>query len=143
MKKLSIVAFLAILSAVQGSVHGQGRTLGKMFVKASPAIVDGKEFPDREREDSVVDVKKYVPTKYENNKFVLAESEEDADYLLVVVERSRASTRKIELRGTISFKENGQWKPGTRLTGLANNVWRVAAENLVNDAAKWVRAQNK
>lgn len=146
MKRFTIVvAVFAILSALEASsVYAADENLGKIFIKASSTTLDGQEFQDREKEDSVKDLKKFVPTKPESNKFVLVENEQEADYLLVVVERSSGVTgRGIELRATISVKENGQWKPGARVNGIANGVWRAAAERLVNDAAKWVREQQK
>ena len=135
---------VAVLSAKASSVHAADKTLGKIFIKASSTTIDGHEFQDREKEDSAKDLKNFVPNKSESNKFVLVENEQDADYLLIVVERSSAvAGRGIELRATISVKENGQWKAGARVNGIANGVWRAAAERLMNDAAKWVREQQK
>ena len=145
MKTLIIVAVFAILSAPQDpSGDTADQSLGKIFIKASSTTVNGQEFQDREKEDSVKDLKGFVPAKYKPHKFLLAENEQDADYLLIVVERSSAvQGRGIELGATISVKENGQWKAGARLTGIARGVWRAAAERLMNDAAKWVVERGK
>jgi hypothetical protein len=145
MKKLTIVAVFTVLSAIQASsVYAADKILGKIFIKASSTTVDGQEFQDREKEDSVKDLKNYVPKKPESNKFFLVENEQDADYLLIVVERSsQVAGRGVELRATISVKQNGQWKAGARVNGIDNGAWRAAAERLINDAAKWVREQQK
>ena len=141
--KFTIVALFSVLSALQGSLgYAADESLGKIFIKASTTTVNGQEFQDREKEDSVKDLKGFVPKEYKPRKFLLVENELDADYLLIVIERSSAvQGRGIELRATISVKENGQWKAGARLNGTANGVWRAAAERLMNDAAKWVVEQ--
>lgn len=137
MKKTLIAVVVVVFSFVQvSSLHAADKKLGKIFIKATSATVDGKEFPDQEKEDSVKDLKKKA------DKFVVVDSEADADYLLVVVERNRAGD-KIEVRATLSVKENGEWKPATLLTGPANRVWSVAAERLMKEAAKWAESRAK
>ncbi len=145
MKRLTIVAVFAVLSAFPvSSGYAADESLGKIFIKASSTTINGQEFQDREKEDSAKDLKGFVPNKYKPHKFLLAENEQDADYLLIVVERSSAvQGRGIELRATISVKENGQWMAGARLNGVANGIWRAAAERLMNDAAKWVVERGK
>ena len=138
MKKTVISVIVAVFSFVQvPSLHAADKRLGKLFIKATSATFDGKEFPDQEREDSVKDLKETA------GKFVVVDSEADADYLLVVVERNRVGDHKNEVRATLSVKENGEWKPGTRLTGSANGVWSIAAERLMKEATKWAEARAK
>ncbi len=137
MKKITTVTLFAVVLALQAwSLYGADRKLGNIFIKATSTTVDGKQFQDQEMEDSVKDLKKNA------DKFDVVESEKEADYLLVVVERSRLA-KYIEVRATLSFKENGEWKPGARLTGAANRVWSLAAERLMKDAVKWVEARRK
>jgi hypothetical protein len=127
-----VIAFCSIASTF--AMQGRDQKLGKLFITAASALVDGKEFSDDERQDSAKDLKKC------SKKFTLVDTEADADYLLVVVERSRLA-KYIEVKGALSVKENGEWKPAVRLTGAANSVWSIAAEHLMKDAEKWVEAR--
>ena len=107
---------------------------GKLFIKASPAVVDGQEFfNDKGREDSVKDLKERA------GNFVVVGSEKEADYLLVVVERSKNGDKVAEIKATISYKENGQWKPGARLTGNSYS-WSMAARRVSISPLQWGRA---
>lgn len=137
MKKLTIIVAFAVLSALQASPLYAGDKLGKLFIKASPAVVDGQEFfNDKGREDSVKDLKERA------GNFVIVDSEKEADYLLVVVERSKNGDKVAEIKATISYKENGQWKPGARLTGSSYS-WSMAARRVVGQANDWVEARGK
>ena len=115
------------------SLHAADQKLGKVFIKATSANVDGQQFADQAMEDTVKDLKRRA------DKFVVVDSEKDADYLITVIERFRNPTR-VEVKATISYKENGQWKPGTRLTGAANS-WTVAAVRVLKQAEDWVTTQ--
>lgn len=135
MKKLAIVAVFAVLSALQSSPLYAGEKLGKVFIKASPTTVDGQQFPDQGKEDSVKDLKERA------GEFIVVDSEKEADYLIVVVGRGKNSNRA-EISATLSFKRNGQWKPGTRLTAIASS-WGMAARRIMGQANDWVEAQGE
>ena len=135
MKKLAIVVAFVVLSALQASPLYAGEKLGKLFIKASVATVDGQQFTDQSKEESVEDLKS------RNSKFVIVDSEKEADYLIVVVERNRAGNKN-ELKATLSSKQNGQWKPGAGLTGIAD-TWRLAARKVMGQANDWVEAQGE
>lgn len=135
MKKLSIVVAFAVLSAFQASPLYAAEKLGKVFIKASSTTVDGQTFTDQGKEESVGDLKS------RNSKFVIVDSEQEADYLIIVVERNRVGNKN-ELKATLSFKQNGQWKPGAGLTGIAD-TWRLAARRVMGQANNWVEARGE
>lgn len=134
-KQLAIVVAFAVLSTFQASPLYAGDKLGKLFIKASVATVDGQQFTDQGKEDSVKDLKERA------GKFILVDSEKEADYLLLVVERKRNSG-KSEIAATLSFRNDGQWKPGTRLVVDAN-TWSYAATRLMVQVNGWVKGQGK
>jgi len=136
MKKLTLVVAFAALSALQVSPLYAGEKLGKVFIKASSSIVDGQQFADQDKEDSVKDMKERA------GKFVVVDSEKEADYLVIVVERNRRDSVKVELVATISFKQNGQWKPGTRLIASSNGAG-MAARRMMGQVNDWVEARGK
>lgn len=136
MKKLSIVVAFTVLSTLQASpLYAGDPKLGKLFIKAAPATVDGQQFPDQGREDSVKDLKERA------GKFVVVDNEKEADYLLIVVERSKKSSGG-EIIVTLSFKQNGQWKPGTRLTASSSGRG-LAARRIMSQANDWVEAREE
>ncbi len=137
MKKPFNVAFAVLGVAFLLSLFYTGEKIGKVFIRTSSTMVDGLPLVDQELEDSVKDMKKKA------NKFVVVDSEKEADYLLVVTERNRVDN-KSELRATLSSKENGQWKAATRLTTSdAHMSWTFAAERIMKGAAEWVEARGK
>lgn len=131
MKKLIIVVAFTVLSALQLSPLYAGEKLGKVFLKASAIVIDGQRVPDQGLEDSISDLKKRA------GKFEIVDNEKDADYLLVVVERSQK-----ELVATISFKQNGQWRIGSRLTADAKS-WGMAARRIMGQAGDWVESRGE
>jgi hypothetical protein len=136
MKKFAIVTVFAVLSALQVSPLYAGDKLGKLFIKASSTIVDGQEFTDKAMEDTVQDMKRTA------DRFEIVDSEKEADYRLTIVSRGKNSF-KAEIKATLSYKENGQWKPGAMLTGLSSRTWTIAANQVVKDAADWIQNRGK
>ncbi len=137
MKKLAIVVAFAVLSALQSSPLYAAEKLGKVFIKASSATVDGREFfNDKGREDSVKDLKERA------GRFEIVDNEEEADYLIVVVDRSKDSNKVAEIKATISFKQDGKWKPGAQLTASSYS-WSMAARKIVGQANDWVEARGE
>lgn len=101
----------------------------------STTTVEGQEFVDRGKEDSVKDMKSRV------GKFVVVDSEKEADYLIIVIQRNRVGNKN-ELKATLSFKGDGQWKPGASLTGVADS-WGLAARRVMGQASDWVEHREK
>lgn len=131
-----VVVVFGILAAFQVSaVYAGDQKLGKIFIKAAATTVDGQVFSDKGREDSVKDLRERA------GDFVAVNDEKEAEFLLVIVGRVKNSN-KAELSVTLSFKEDGQWKPGTRLTAEANS-WSMAARRIMGQASDWVNEQKQ
>ena len=151
MKRRLFVAFLActLIVLTDVSTGAADQPLGKLFIKAAKAKVDGQDFADQELEDSVKDLKKRA------NKFLLVEDESQADFLLVVVKREtkagqpslmkHKTPRNVnDLHATISIKENEGWKPGVQLsTNGCCQFWTDAASKIMSEAEKWAKLQEK
>ena len=140
MRSFSIVAFFAVLTVLSASaVQAADKKLGKIFIKAATSEVNGQQFPDATLEDTVKDMKKRP------GNFTLADSESEADFLLVVVERKATAmsgqmASKVVL-ATLSVRDGAGWKPATKLqSGVRNVVWSVAADNVIKQAADWVKS---
>ena len=131
MKKLIIIVVFTVLSALQSSSLYAGEKLGKAFIKAASATIHEHQVPDQGLEDSVDDLKKRA------GKFEVVDNEKDADYLLVVVDRSQK-----ELVAEMSFKQNGQWMIGVRLANDAKS-WGMAARRIMGQANDWVESRGK
>lgn len=130
-----IVAFFGIISVLQASaLYADNQKLGKIFIRAAVPTIDGQQFPDKGREESVKDLRKRA------GNFIVVDDESEADYLLVLVERNRRDSVKVELVSTISYKEDGQWKPGGRLTASSNGAG-MAARRMMGQASDWVRGE--
>jgi hypothetical protein len=140
MRNLSIVAVFAILTVLSGATaQAADQKLGKIFIKAATSEVNGQQFPDAALQETVTDMKKRP------GKFVSADNESDADFLLVVVERKavavsgQAASKTI--LATLSIREGPAWKPGTKLqSGVRNIFWGVAADDVIKQAGAWVKA---
>jgi len=134
-QKLSIVVVFAVLAASQGAIDSRAADkLGKILIKAATHEVNGQQFPDQALEDSAKDLRK------KSGGFVLAQDEADAEYLLVVVER----TEKF-VYAALSFKEGDSWKPAARLSGDTGRYvcWSCAAGDIMGRAADWVKKNRK
>jgi hypothetical protein len=123
-----------------GLAHAARDKLGKIYVKADSAEVNGQKFADKDLEDSVKDLKKQA------GDFIVVNSESDADFLLVAIKRevqakSGQPSDKI-LTATLSVRDGTTWKAGTKLS--SNEIfWGQAAYHVMKDAAKWVKASRK
>ncbi len=129
-------AVFALLArgAVAQDESSEGNKLGKLLIRAAPTIVDGKEFPDIRREQSVKDL------KWKPRRFYLTLNENDADYLLVVLERREVGTQKNSrtLFASLSIRQGGVWVPAASLESGQQGSWPVAAEKVTGQAEKWV-----
>jgi|SRR5579862_6261658 len=140
MSNLSIAAVFALLNIVGApSAQAADKQLGKIFIKAATSEVNGQQFPDAELEATVKDMKKRP------GKFILADNESGADFLLVVVERKAVAISgqpaSKALVATLSIRDGNAWKPATKLQSRAKDViWSVAAEHVIGQAEDWVKA---
>ena len=139
MRNLSISAAFAALAIISTmTAHAADNTFGKIFIKAAIAEVNGQPFPDLELDATVKDVKKRT------RKFVLADSESEADYLLVVVERRAVAVSgqpaSKTVLATLSIRDGATWKPAAKLqSGVRNVIWGVAADQVIKQAEKWAK----
>jgi len=151
MKRLFFVALLACSFIFLSDISSRAadEPLGKLFIKAAKAKVDGQDFADQELEDSVKDLKKRA------KKFLLVEDESQAELLLVVVKREtkvgqpslmkHKTPRNVnDIHATISVKENEAWKPGVQLSSNGCcQFWTDAASKIMSDTEKWAKQQEK
>lgn len=133
--KFIILNFLFLLATATVS-FGQEKT-GKFFVKAATTEVDGQQIPDADLEQAVKDVKKSIKPIY------LADKESEADFLIVINERNSTpqsgNPAAKSIIATLYRRENGDWKPATKLKSGSNDIfWSIAAENIVKKAVKWL-----
>lgn len=140
--KLSTVGVVAVVSVLTvvfiGTGHAADKRYGKVFIKGSTAAVDGQEFPDAEIQESLKDMKK------RHGKFALAESESEADFLIVIIERKAVAISgqpaSKTIVATLSVRESATWKPAAKLQSKARNVfWSIAADNIIDQAENWVK----
>ena len=131
--------FLAILTVLSPPLtHAADQKLGKIFIKPAASDVGGQQFSDPELDAAVKDLKGYP------DKFVLAEKESEADFLLIVIERkamavSGQPASKV-LVATLSVRDGAAWKPAAKLeSGVGTTIWRAAAEQIIKKAEKWVK----
>jgi len=135
---LTIAAFVAIVPGSEA--RAQGNALAKIYIRADSVESGGQKFADQKREDTVKDMKKRA------GKFQVVETEAEAEYLLVVVERTertiagQPSSKVIAV--TISERDGSSWKPRVRLEKL-HSAWSLGAGKLMGDAQDWVRDQKK
>lgn len=135
----SIVFVVGVLTVLGAGTTQAADKLGKIFVKAGTTEVNGQQFPDAAVEDSVKDIKKRP------GQFALVDQESEADYLLIVVERKATAlsgqmASKV-IVATLSVRDGTAWKPATKLqSGAKNTIWSVAANNIISQAEKWVKA---
>jgi hypothetical protein len=47
------------------------------------------------------------------------------------------------VRGTLSIKEDGKWKPAIKLEHGGGNFWELAASRVMEDAEKWIKKNVK
>jgi len=133
---VGVVVVLATL--VPASVHAEDKRYGKVFIKGATAEVNGREFPDAEIEESVKDMKK------RHGKFALAESESEADFMIVIIERRAVAISgqpaSKTIAATLSVREGATWKPAAKLQSKARNIfWGLAADNIIDQAENWVK----
>jgi hypothetical protein len=140
MRNLPAIGAFAILTVLCAPpAHAAEDNLGKIFIKPRLSEVNGQQFPDPELEDTVKDLK-----KRNRGKFLLADLESEADFLLVVVERKAVAVSgqpaSKTVLATLSVKDGGAWKPATKLlSGVKNTSWIVAADQIIKQAAKWAK----
>jgi hypothetical protein len=139
-KLFCLLAMAFLLCSVEAAAQQKTEKgkLGKIFIKAATTEVEGQQIPDAEREDSVKDMKKRP------GKFILADEESEADFLIVINERNSTpqsgNPSAKSLLATLYVRESGEWKPATILKSGSNNIfWSVAAENIIKKAASWVK----
>ncbi len=150
---LSLAFALAVNSkAVSARVAGAPLTntamnlekekIGKLFIRVAP-VAEG-EFADPKLEDTVKDMQK------RSGNFVVVKDEAEADFLIIVLERknvlrSPAGTvvNNKTVIGTLSIREGDKWKPAIKLEHGGGNFWGLAAERVIEDAEKWIKANLK
>lgn len=141
-KQFKFITLIFLLLLTSAAVTFGQEKLGKIFIKAAASEVNGEEFPDAALEETVKDLRKRP------GKFILAEKESEADFLLVVVERNAVAQSGNPAAKSILAKfyvrDGAKWKPATKLDSGVNNIfWSVAVGKLINSAEKWVKANVK
>jgi hypothetical protein len=138
----TVSAFVAGTSRTVATTNLEKEKLGKLFIKTAP-VAEG-EFADPKLEDTVKDLKK------NHGDFVIVNDETEADFLIVVLERknelrSPAGTvvNNKTIRGTLSIRADGKWKPAIKLEHGGGNFWELAASRVMEDAAKWIKKNVK
>jgi hypothetical protein len=135
MRKFLFLSTFAVLTVLcLGTLHAADKTIGKIFIKAMSAEVNGQQVPDAALEDSVKDMK----AKPRLGRFVLADNESEANFLIVVLERKGDELKHIS--ASFSVKDGGSWKPVAKLTNTDSTGWGLAARKVVGQAQKWVLA---
>ena len=144
MSSLSIAVLVLTASSMvlaQSDVdHGR-----RIFISARNPVIDDESIPDKEMEDSVKDLKDNFRKEKD---FVVVESKDEADLVLVVVKREVQQGRpsilahktprmESHLECALYYKEAGNWKPGIKLTGRAK-YWKDSAFEIKRDAKKWI-----
>jgi hypothetical protein len=133
MRRLVVVVLVMLLACCADSLRASDRKLGKLFVKAAPTAVGEQQFTDPALEDTVRDMKRSP------GKFIVAATEADADFLLVILERKVAIGQKLLTKtvnqnyiyATLSVKDGGNWRPGIKVSNDGDRNWRVAAESVL------------
>ena len=139
MRNLAIVASVLIIGILcMATARAADNKLGKIFIKSTTSEVNGQQFPDTALEETVKDMKKRP------GKFILANSESDADFLLVVVERKAVAVSgqpaSKTILATLSIRDGATWKPATKLqSGVRNTMWCFAADNVIKQAGDWAK----
>lgn len=136
---LSVNAFPSTANTIAPS---DKEKLGKLFIKSAPAGEDG--FADPKLEETVKDLKK------NHRDFIIVDNEDEADFLIVVVERKNelrspagSVVNNKTVRATLSIKEDGKWKPAIKLEHGGGNFWELAAARVMEDAEKWIKKNVK
>jgi hypothetical protein len=118
----------------------------RLFIRSIPAVVDGQEFPNKELEDSVRDLRSYTNPE----KFTLVDDPDDAEVMLTVIKRetklgqpaaltNRTPRNVSEVTATLSVRADGRWKPGTQLTSNGCcKYWSDAASRVMTEASNWL-----
>ena len=137
-KNVNLITLIFLLLSASAAVTSGQEKLGKIFIKAALIEVDGKQIPDTDSEESVKDIKKRP------GKFILVDKESEADFLIVVNERTSTpqsgSPAAKSIHATLYTRDAGKWTPATKLISGSNDIfWGIAAENIVKKATKWVK----
>jgi len=132
----------AVVAAGKANTPVDKEKLGKLLIKAAPVGEDG--FADPKLEESVKDLKK------NHRDFIIVDNEDEADFLIVVVERKNelrspagSVVNNKTVRATLSIKDNGKWKPAIKLEHGGGNFWELAAARVMEDAEKWIKKNIK
>jgi hypothetical protein len=132
----------AAVAATNIRIVGDKEKLGKLVIKTAP-VPEG-EFADPKLEDTLKDLKK------NKRSFIIVDDEAEADFLIIVVERKNELRSPMgtvvnnkTVRGTLSIKEDGKWKPAIKLEHGGGNFWELAAARVMEDAEKWIKKNVK
>jgi len=137
------VSVLVCLLMVAGAATA-AQPIGKLFIKAADAAVDGQQFADADLLNTVKDM------KVRHLNFALVDSEAEADYLIVVLERKQEVRHGAAgaltglqsfkmITATLSAKSGDSWKPLCKLTEGDPSGWGVAAGVLMSKIQKYVK----
>jgi hypothetical protein len=141
-KQFNLIILISALLLVSATITFGQDKLGKIYVKAATTEVDGQQIPDAELEEAVKDIKKRP------GKFILADKESEANFLLVVTERisipQSGTAAAKSILATLYIRKSDEWEPATKLKSGSNDIfWGIAAEHLIKNAAKWVKENIK
>ncbi len=147
LREVCICWCVMIAGFYSGTLNAADKTLGKVFIKAADATVNGQQVADPELADTVKDM------KARHGRFVIVDDESQADFLIVVLERQteqRSSMGHPEnhrmVSATFSVKDGGSWKLACKLgsesgyLGKGATSWGMAAGGTMNEAQKCATA---
>jgi len=141
-----IAAALVVLCAGYQSYDLRAaEKLGKLFLKAGTAMLDGKEVIDSQLQDTVKDM------KARRGNFILVDDEAQADFLLVVLTRSSSMMSPAgtpinhrTITASFSVRDGSGWKPICKLANpekaFSGDSWGIAAGAVIKEAEKCVAA---
>ena len=139
MKRIMIlVGAVVLFGIVTETVYAQ--SLGKFYIAIQ---LDENGFAPSGAEDTVKDMHNRIAR---DRELSLAEDEADADFMITIVSREEnivsGQSNSRRLTSTLSVKDEGDWKPGTRISKVST-FWNISAIDTLNDAKRWIKANIK
>jgi hypothetical protein len=131
---------ILLFSAVSG--NSQSRALGKFYITVT---VDADGFEPSGARDSVKDMHNRIGR---DRELELAETEDEADFMITIINREEAvvsgQSNSRSLSSTLMVRDDeGNWKAGTKITKTNSGFWNIAAIDTLNEAKKWIKDQAK
>lgn len=97
--------------------------------------VDANGFSDKGLDESAKHIRERLMIV---SLFTAAKSEEQADLLVVVSQRSDDHGEK-SITAYVSTKTGAEWTPAIKITEVCNCAWTLTAEKVIRAMAKWAK----